>query len=106
VVDESRPAARQAAPPGPRPALGELQRSHCWTWVYCEKCLHHAPMALVPLIIRWGVETRTLAPRPVTTMQTCAHHRLRGAGLRTFWSGAGPQCSLRSTDTRDYMRRN
>jgi hypothetical protein len=21
-----------------------LQRSHCWTWLYCEKCLHHAPM--------------------------------------------------------------
>jgi hypothetical protein len=26
---------------GPRPTLAELQRSHCWTWVYCEKCLHH-----------------------------------------------------------------
>ena len=22
------------------------------------KCLHHAPVALVPLIIRWGAETR------------------------------------------------
>jgi hypothetical protein len=39
-------------PPVPRPTLGQLQRSHCWTWVYCEKCLHHAPMALVPLIER------------------------------------------------------
>jgi len=30
-------------PPGARPTLAELRRSHCWTWVYCEKCLHHAP---------------------------------------------------------------
>src|ERR1700730_8874547 len=27
------------------------------SWVYCEKCLHHAPMALVPLIIRWVAES-------------------------------------------------
>ena len=26
--------------PEPRPTLGQLQRSHCWTWVYCEKCLY------------------------------------------------------------------
>jgi hypothetical protein len=37
-------------PPGPRPTLGDLQRSHCWTWIYCEKCFHHAPMAFAPLI--------------------------------------------------------
>jgi hypothetical protein len=30
----------------PRPTLAELQRGHCWTWVYCQKCLHHALMAL------------------------------------------------------------
>src|SRR5262245_44330480 len=48
------PVKRQ--PPGPRPTLTDLQRSHCWTWVYCEKCLHHAPMALVPLMSRWGAD--------------------------------------------------
>ena len=40
---------------GPRPTLVQLHRSHCWTWVYCEKW--HAPMALAPLMIRWGAET-------------------------------------------------
>jgi hypothetical protein len=51
LASRGRPHAKRQ-PPGPRPTLVELQRSHCWTWVYCEKCLHHAPMALVPLIIR------------------------------------------------------
>jgi hypothetical protein len=55
LVRRGRPHAKRQ-PPGPRPTLADLQRSHCWTWVYCEKCLHHAPMALVPLIIRWGAE--------------------------------------------------
>ena len=43
LASRGRPHAKRQ-PPGPRPALGDLQRSHCWTWVYCEKCLHHAPM--------------------------------------------------------------
>ena len=40
-----RAAAAAAETAGLRPPLLD---------VYCEKCLHHAPMALVPLIIRWG----------------------------------------------------
>ena len=55
LASRGRPHAKRQ-PQGPRPTLAELQRSHCWTWVYCEKCLHHAPMALVPLIIRRDVE--------------------------------------------------
>jgi hypothetical protein len=51
-----RPHAKRQ-PAGPRPTLGDLQHSHCWTWVYCEKCLQRAPMALVPLIVRWGADT-------------------------------------------------
>jgi hypothetical protein len=49
LASRGRPHAKRQ-PPGPRPTLGDLQRSHCWTWVYREKCLHHAPMALVPLM--------------------------------------------------------
>jgi arginase len=45
LAKRGRPRAERQLP-GPRPTLTELQRSHCWTWVYCEKCLHHAPMAL------------------------------------------------------------
>jgi hypothetical protein len=44
---------RSRVPPEPRPTLVQLHRSHCWTWVYCEKCLHHAPMALVPLTLKF-----------------------------------------------------
>jgi hypothetical protein len=43
---------RQA--PGPRPTLAQLRERHSWLWVWCERCHHHAPMALVPFIIRWG----------------------------------------------------
>jgi hypothetical protein len=29
-----------------------------WLWVYCAAygCLHHAPMAIAPFVIRWGPE--------------------------------------------------
>jgi hypothetical protein len=40
------------SPIGPVPTLADLQRSMCWAWVYCERCLHHAPMAFAPLVIR------------------------------------------------------
>ena len=45
--------------PGPVPTLADLRQTHCWWWLYCAKidCSHSAPMALVPLIIRWGGET-------------------------------------------------
>jgi len=47
LASRGRPHAKRQAAPGTRPTFGQLQRSHCWTWLYCEKCLHHAPMALV-----------------------------------------------------------
>ena len=38
--------------------LGQLHRPPGWVWVYCARhyplCQHRAPMALAPLIIRWG----------------------------------------------------
>jgi hypothetical protein len=39
-----------------------------WFWVYCKQnnCTHRAPMAFVPLMIRWGPDT-SLA-RPFATM--------------------------------------
>jgi hypothetical protein len=78
-----RPAKRQ--PPGPRPTLADLQRSHCWTWVYCEKCLHHAPMALVPLIIRWGAETSSDRLRRCARCTKCGQ---KGANLQhPGWAG-------------------
>jgi hypothetical protein len=35
LASRARPHAKRQ-PPGQRPTLGDLQRSHCWTWVYCE----------------------------------------------------------------------
>jgi hypothetical protein len=47
-------------PPGLVPTLAKLQRSPPgkWCWVYCAAygCLHHAPMAIAPFVIRWGRE--------------------------------------------------
>ena len=74
----SRPRAKRQ-PPAPRPTLAELHRSHCWTWVYCEKCLHHAPKALVPLIIRWGADTSSDRLRERARCTKCGH---RGATLQ------------------------
>jgi hypothetical protein len=80
----SRPRAKRQ-PPGPRPTLAELHRSHCWTWVYCEKCLHHAPKALVPLIIRWGADTSSDRLRERARCTKCGH---RGATLQhPGWAG-------------------
>ena len=36
------------------PSLEQLRSQICWWWVICERCLHWVPVALVPLIIRWG----------------------------------------------------
>ena len=39
--------------------FGDLRKHQCWVWVQCAnwRCLHKVPMALAPLIIRWGSET-------------------------------------------------
>jgi hypothetical protein len=81
LASRGRPHAKRQSP-GPRPTLAELQRSHCWTWVYCEKCLHHAPMALVPLIIRWGAEASS------DQLRQCAR-RNAGVGMGKGVSSLG-----------------
>ena len=84
LASRGRPHAKRQ-PPGPRPTLGELQRSHCWTWVYCEKCLHHAPMAFAPLIIRWGAEASSDRLRQCARCTICGH---KGAALQhPGWAG-------------------
>jgi hypothetical protein len=84
LARRGRPHAKRQ-PSGPRPTLGDLQRSHCWTWVYCEKCLHHAPMALVPLIIRWGAEASSDRLRQCARCTKCGN---KGATLQhPGWAG-------------------
>ncbi len=41
---------------GPRPTLGELQRTTPWIWLWCECCQHHAPLACAVAVILWGPE--------------------------------------------------
>jgi hypothetical protein len=55
--DAPKRRTREAAPTVPM--LAELRSSSPWVWVYCRKtdCTHRAPMAFVPLIIRWGPDT-------------------------------------------------
>jgi len=42
------------SPAPPVPTFAELRQSSAWTWLYCNACGHSAPMAFVPLMIRWG----------------------------------------------------
>jgi hypothetical protein len=62
------------SPPGPRPTLGELQRSSSWWWLYCERCPHYAPMAFAAPVILWG------ANAPSDKLRQCA--RCTGCGSK------------------------
>src|SRR5262249_38900593 len=41
------------------PTLGQMRQSAPWLWLHClnSQYLHHAPIAMTPLIIRWGPHT-------------------------------------------------
>jgi len=40
------------SPPGPRPTLGELQRTHPWWWLFCDGCQKRTATALAAYVIR------------------------------------------------------
>src|SRR5262249_29385986 len=44
------------APKSATTTLADLRRCTPWLWVYCERCQHRSPAAIVPLMIRWGAE--------------------------------------------------
>jgi hypothetical protein len=64
----------------PRATLGDLRRHACWLWLNCANpvCLHRAPMALTPLIIRWGAEASSDMLR---RSARCAHCGRKGVSL-------------------------
>jgi len=73
------------------PTLGQLHRPPGWVWVYCARyaplCQHRAPMALAPLIIRWGPDTSSDMLRRRARCQVCGH---KGATLQCpGWVGNG-----------------
>jgi hypothetical protein len=56
---------------GPRPTLGELQRSTPWIWLWCERCQHHAPLACPVVVIRWGPHASSDRLRASARCTTC-----------------------------------
>jgi len=92
---EDRPQQRRPAPPGPVPTLGELQRgTPKWVWAICNgldasgriACLHRAPLALAPFVIRWGPDASSNVMRERLRCAKCGH---RGAVIQhPGWMGA------------------
>jgi hypothetical protein len=80
---QSRPQHKSA--PGPRPTLGELQREHPWTWLWCERCQHRAPFAFAAAVIRW----RSTASSDVLRQRArCTACGPKGATLKhPSWGG-------------------
>jgi hypothetical protein len=74
------------SPPGPRPTLGQLQRSSCWWWLHCQRCQHRAPIALAPPVILWGADAPGDKLRQCARCTACGN---RGATLqRPSWGGS------------------
>jgi hypothetical protein len=63
--------------------LGQLHRPPGWVWVYCTRyaqlCQDHAPMALAPLVIRWGSDTSSDMLRRCACCTRCGN---KGATLQ------------------------
>jgi hypothetical protein len=80
---QSRPQHR--SPPGPRPSLGELHRATSWVWLWCERCQHKAPAAIVPFMIRWGAGVSSDKLRQCARCSTCGN---KGAKIQhAGWGG-------------------
>lgn len=71
---------RARGPAPPVPTLDSLRPA--WVWVHCTNsaahCHHAAPMAVTPLVIRWGFGVSTDRLRQCAKCTRCGH---RGAML-------------------------
>jgi hypothetical protein len=70
------------------PTLEQLRRSACWWWLHCQNqpCLHKAPLALTPCIIRWGAEASSDLLRRSAQCSRCGR---KGAILQhPGWAGS------------------
>ena len=66
--------------PGPIPTLGELQQGTPWVWAYREgrspagkPCMHHAPLAIAPFVIRWSANASSDMMRERLRCAICGH---------------------------------
>jgi hypothetical protein len=65
-----------------------LQRRSTWWWVVCpnNNCMHEAPVALAPFIIRWGPDAPRERLERAAKCERCGHqggtleHPTRGSG--------------------------
>jgi hypothetical protein len=57
-----------------------MRKHACWLWVNClnTRCLHRAPAALTPFIIRWGKDASSDVLRHCTKCSRCGR---KGASL-------------------------
>jgi hypothetical protein len=57
------------------PTLEEMRKSTPWLWVHCanSRCLRTVPMALTPLIIRWGPNASSDVLRRAGRCTRCGH---------------------------------
>ena len=70
---------------GPRPTLGELQRTTPWVWLWCERCQHHAPLACAIAVILWGPNAPSDKLRAGARCTSCGS---KGATLQhPGWAG-------------------
>src|SRR5262245_12929913 len=76
---EDPPRYRHHSPRGPVPTLLDMHRTAPWLWVHCERCQHGTPMAIVPLLIRWGMDVSTDVLRQRAVCSACGH---KGATLQ------------------------
>jgi hypothetical protein len=63
------------------PTLEEMRQAAPWLWLWCRNvhCRHKGPMALVPLIIRWGGDASSDVLRQSARCKCC---RSKGADLQ------------------------
>ena len=81
VVAGSEPSGNSQA----RPTLGDLQRATPWVWVWCKKGRHHAPLACVVAVIRWGPNTSSDKLRRCARCTACGN---KGATIQhPAWGG-------------------
>ena len=89
---ERHPEVQKPAPrkreSNPRPLLVTLQQlrdQSCWWWLVCGGCMRFQPIAVVPLIIRWGPHEEVDRLRRSARCAQCGH---KGANLSMpSWGG-------------------
>jgi hypothetical protein len=79
----------------PAPTLEQLRLGHPWTWVVCERCKRRWPVALVPLIIRWGPEASSdLLRRSAHCTRCVPREQACSIRLGLGWTSGGRRCLL------------